>query len=71
MQTQKGSKDITPPIITSAPDGGRWSARSLDRFTHKNEPWFSIYRRWTGLEGCSERAWRTEKFLCCNGDWTL
>jgi len=33
MQAQRGSRRIIPPIITSAPDGGRWSARSPGRFT--------------------------------------
>jgi hypothetical protein len=54
-----GYRVIAPPFLTSAPDGGEWSASSSDRFTPRKSIRYPLYRRLIGLQsrsGCCGEA---------------
>jgi hypothetical protein len=55
-----GSGGIAPPFLTSALDGGGWSASRPDRFGPGKKPQVPV-----GQEAgwASEPLWRREKFL--------
>jgi hypothetical protein len=66
-----GSEDIPPPFLTSALDGGEWSASWPGRFTQPGEtaPRYPLDRR---LGGPHRRSWRNgeEKNIASAGNRT-
>jgi hypothetical protein len=60
MKTYRGGGggDIAPPFLTSALDGGEWSASHPGRFTTRKivAPWYSLDRRPGGLQSRSGRC---------------
>jgi hypothetical protein len=45
MNAYWGSEGTDPRIVTSALDGGGWSAPRLGRFIARESPWYSLDRR--------------------------
>jgi hypothetical protein len=52
-----GSGTVAPPFLTSALDGGEWSASRPCRFTPgERAPWYPLDRRLVGPQSCSGRC---------------
>jgi len=48
--------------LTSALDGGEWSASRPGLFTPGKEPWYSLVRRLGGAQSCSQRGAEEKNF---------
>jgi hypothetical protein len=58
---------MSPPFLTSALDGGEWSAPCPSRFTFEKSPQYPLHRRLGGLKNryrhCEEHKYLTSTWI--------